>query len=130
MEDKLEHLIQSLKEAKPILNNPEGLTNSIMEQIEKATFRNISPLLLWARVALSTAAMLMLGLFVFQQTEAENPTARASVKPIIENKIEADSTCMQMLGSEHHNYIQTYLCYMQQNSIDNELFRTYPQQKK
>lgn len=129
MEDKLEHLVQSLKEAKPELKNPAGLTDSIMDRIGKQSDQKITPLLIWFRAALSTAAILLLGLFVFQQSEVEIVTASTSVRPVIENTVEADSTCMQMLGSEHLNYIQTYLCYMQQNSIDNELFRTYPLQK-
>lgn len=129
MEDKIEQLIQSLKQAKPVLKNPEDLTNSIMDQIGKQTEPRVTSFMIWVRVCLSSAAILLLGLFVFQQTEAETTTTSASVKPIIENKIETDSTCMQLLGSEHLNYIQTYLCYMQQNSIDNKLFKTYPLQK-
>jgi hypothetical protein len=129
MEDKLEQLVRSLKDAKPVLKNPESLTDSIMDQIGKQTEHKTTPLLIWVRAALSTAAVLMLGLFIFQQTEAENVTASTSVRPVIDNKLVADSTCMQMLGSEHLNYIQTYLCYMQQNSIDNKQFKTYPLQK-
>jgi hypothetical protein len=129
MEDKLEHLIQSLKEVKPELKNPTDLTDSIMDRIGKQTEQKYTPMLIWVRAALSTAAVLLLGLFVFQQTEAENVSASTSVRPVIENTLEADSTCMQMLGSEHLNYIQTYLCYMHQNSIDNEQFKTYPLQK-
>ncbi len=129
MEDKLEHLIQSLKEAKPVMKNPAGLTDSIMDRIGKQAEHKVTPLLIWVRAALSTAAVLLLGLFVFQQSEAEIVTASTSVRPVIENTLEADSTCMQMLGSEHLNYIQTYLCYMQQNSIDNKQFKTYPLQK-
>jgi flagellar basal body-associated protein FliL len=129
MEDKLEHLIQSLKEAKPVLKNPADLTDSIMDQIGKQSGLKITPMLIWVRVALSAAAVLLLGLFVFQQSEAETATATASVKPVIENKLEADSTCMQMLGSEHLNYLKTYLCYLQQNSIENKLNKSYPLQK-
>jgi len=40
-----------------------------------------------------------------------------------------DSTCIQTLNDDHSNAIETYLCYMQQNSIENELFKTYPLQK-
>ena len=129
MEDKLEHLVQSLKEAKPVMKNPAGLTDSIMDRIDKQAEHKYTPLLIWVRAALSAAAVLLLGLFVFQQSEAEIVTASTSVRPVIENTLEADSTCMQMLGSEHLNYIQTYLCYMQQNSIDNKQFKTYPLQK-
>jgi hypothetical protein len=129
MEDKLEHLILSLKEVKPKLNNSADLTDSIMDRIGKQAEHQVSPLLIWVRAALSTAAVLLIGLFVFQQSEVENVTSKISVKPIIENKLDVDSTCIQILGSEQLNYIQTYLCYMQQNTIDNKLFKTYPLQK-
>lgn len=129
MEDNLNQLLSKLREAKPILKQPESLTDSIMDEIGKQVVRKTSPLLIWTRVGLSTAAALLLGLFLFQQTEQGNPTARASVEPVVESTIVADSTCMQMLGSEHLNYLQTYLCYLQQNAIDNKQFRTFPQQK-
>ena len=129
MEDKLEQLIQSLKEAKPVLNHPESLTDSIMDRIGKKSEHKTTPLLIWVRTALSTAAVLLFGLFVFQQSEDVITTTAASVKPVIENKLEVDSTCMQMLGSEHLNYLKTYLCYLQQNSIENELNKSYPLQK-
>jgi hypothetical protein len=130
MEDKMEQLVRSLKNAKPALKNPESLTDSIMNQILQKPVHQVSPILLWARAALSTAAVLLLGLFLFQQTEAqEMPFASNTPKPVIEKPAEMDSSCLQMLGSEHLNYIETYLCYMQQNSIENELFKTYPLQK-
>lgn len=127
MENNLEQLIQSLKQAKPTLKDPSSLTDSIMEQI--GLQRKTTPLLIWARAALSTAAALLLGLFVFQQTEAEKTTSNASVNVVIENTIETDSTCMQMIGSEHLSMFKTYLCYMQQNAIENKLNKSYPLQK-
>lgn len=128
-EEKMEKLIRSLREAKPVLQHPESLTDSIMNQIGKKPVHRVYPLLIWTRAALSSAAVLLIGLYIFQQTEAENTFASSTPKPVIENKIEVDSTCLQMLGSEHLNVIETYLCYMQQNSIENELFKTYPLQK-
>jgi len=129
MEDKMEQLIRSLRESKPVLQHPENLTDSIMNQILKKPVHQVSPILLWTRAALSSAAVLLLGLFIFQQTEAENSMTSAAVKPFIENKLELDSTCMQMLGSDHLSIIKTYLCYLQQNSIENELNKSYPLQR-
>lgn len=127
--ENLERLIGSLKQATPVLNDPNSLTNSIMDQIGRNTSKKTPVFLIWARAAFSTAAAVLIGLFIFQQTEVENKTMTTSYKPIQEETIEVDSACMQLLGSEHLNYLQSYLCYMQQNSIDNELFKTYPQQK-
>jgi len=130
MKDKKEQLVRSLRDAKPTLKNPESLTDSIMNQILQKPVHQVSPILFWARAVLSTAAVLLLGLFLFQQTEAqEMPFASNTPKPVIEKPAEMDSSCLQMLGSERLNYIETYLCYMQQNSIENELFKTYPLQK-
>lgn len=127
--EKMEQLIRQLKEAKPVLKNPESLTDSIMNQIGQRSVHKVSPLLIWTRAALSSAAVLMVGLFIFQQTEAENNIASSTPKPVIENKIEVDSTCIQLLNEDRTNTYETYLCYMQQNSIENKLFKTYPLQK-
>jgi len=130
MEDQFEKLIRSVKSVKPVLNNPEDLTDSIMEQIENKILHRNSPLLIWARIALCTAAVLLFGLFFFQQTDAPDATiASTNPKYKIKNKIEADSTCMQLLGSEHLNIVRTYLCYLQENSIENQLNKSYPLQK-
>lgn len=129
IEDHLEKLSLALKQAKPTLKDPSRLTDSIMEQIGIQNKRKVTPMLIWVRATLSTAAALLLGLFVFQQTEAEKTTANASVKFVIENTIETDSTCMQMLGNEHLSMFKTYLCYMQQNAIDNKEFKTHPLKK-
>lgn len=128
MEDNLDQLLSKLREAKPILKHPESLTDSIMEQIGKQAERKTTPLLMWVRMSLSTAAILLLGLFLFQQNEMDASTS-ASIESVVEPALAADSACMQMLGSDHLNYLQTYLCYLQQNAIDNKQFRTFPQQR-
>lgn len=129
MEEKMDRLIRSLREAKPVLNNPESLTDSIMDRIGQQPVHQVSPLLIWVRAALSSAAVLLLGLFIFQQTEAENTITSSTPKPVIENKIEVDSTCIQILNNDRSNAYETYLCYMQQNSIENKMFKTYRLQK-
>ena len=130
MEDKMEKLIRSLKGAKPILNNPGNLTDSIMNRISQLPVHQVSLLLIWARAALSFAAVFLLGLFIFQQTEAqETPISSTTQKIVIENPIKMDSTCIQILNDDRSNAIETYLCYMQQNSIENKMFKTYRLQK-
>lgn len=126
----MERLVQSLKQATPVLKDPNDLTNSIMDQIGKSIPQKTPVLLIWTRAALSMAATVLIGLFLFQQSEAETITTTAAYIPIMEEKIEVDSTCMQLLGSEHLGIMKTYLCYMQQNSIENEQFTTHPQPKK
>ncbi len=130
MEDKFEQLFQSIKAVKPVLNNPDKLTDSIMEQIEQKTMLQVSPLLIWARIALCSAAVLLFGLFFIQQNEAQESTmASTNSKINLKNKMEMDSTCMQLLSSEHVNIVKTYLCYLQKNSIENKLNKSYPLQK-
>lgn len=129
-QENMERLIRSLKQATPVPKDPNSLTNSIMDQIGKTTLQQTPVLLIWTRAALSMAATLLIGLFLFQQSEAEIRTTTAAYKPKLVEKIEMDSTCMQMLGSEHLGIMKTYLCYMQQNSIENERFTTHPQLKK
>lgn len=127
--NQLEHLVQSLKQAKPILKDPGHLTDSIMDRIDMSSERKATPLLVWVRAALSTAAALLFGLFVFQQAEAEKTTANTTATFVIENTIQTDSTCMKLLDSEQSSIVKTYLCYLQQNSIENKLNKSYPMQK-
>lgn len=111
------------------MKQADSLTDSIMAEIGRQKEHKSIPWLTWARVGLSSAAILLLGLFLFQQAELDDTTAYASIEPVVETTLEADSACMQMLGSEHLNFLQTYLCYLQQNAIDNKQFRTFPQKK-
>lgn len=130
MDNKLEHLVQSLKEAKPKLSQPENLTDSIMDRIGLLPAKRTPTVLLWTRAALSTAAALLFGLFLLQQTEAkQNPIASSSSKVVVKTSTEMDTTCLQQLGNEHLNYLKTYLCYLQQNVLENKQFKTYPLQK-
>lgn len=128
-QENLERLIRSLKQATPVLNDPNSLTNRIMDQIHMTKPQKTPAFLMWARAGLSTAAAVLIGLFILQQSEAENKTMTTSYKPTQEEKIAVDSTCMQLFDSKHLNIMKTYLCYMQQNSIENERFTTHPQQK-
>lgn len=129
-EDKLERLVQSLKEAKPTLNDPDSLTDSIMDRIGGLPAKRTPTLLVWTRAALSTAAALLFGLFLLQQTEArQDTTAYVAPKTAVETRAELDSTCLQQLGDEHLNYLKTYLCYLQQNVLENKQLKTYPLQK-
>lgn len=128
-QENLNRLIRSLKQKTPTLNKPNCLINSIMDQIGKTTTKRTPVFLILARAALSTAAAVLIGLFIFQQSEAENRTMTTSHKPIQKETIEVNSSCMQQLGSEHLNILKTYLCYMQQNAIENQRFTTHPKQK-
>lgn len=128
-QENLDRLIRSLKQKTPTLNDPNILINCIMDQIGKTTPKRTPVFLIWARAALSSAAAVLIGLFIFQQSEAENRTMTTSYKPIQEETIEVNSSCMQQLGSEHLNILKTYLCYMQQNAIENQRFTTHPKQK-
>lgn len=128
-EEKMEQLIRSLREAKPVLNNPGSLTDSIMQEIKEKPAQKVSPLLILTRAVLSSAAVLLFGLFIFQQTDAQENRTSTLSRPVIELKIDADSTCIQILNNDQSNLMETYLCYMQQNAIENEFSKPYPKPK-
>lgn len=130
MEDNLNKIIESLRRSKPTLKDPEILTDRIMDRIEQQAGHKTAPMLIWIRAALSAAAVLLFGLFLLQQTDSPQSLRTENVpKAVAETPADMDSACLQQLGSEHLNYLKTYLCYLQQNAIENELFKTYPQQK-
>jgi len=123
-DNKLENLISNLRQQKPMLDDAGLLTDIIMKKI-KSKSTNMKPsVLIWIRVISSSAAVLLLGLFLFQQTESNNITTNYGSTHLIKNHINIDSVCMENLKNKQANMLEIYYCYMQQNSIKNNRFKT------
>ena len=70
------------------------------------------------------AAILLVGLFLFQQNESETIASTNKSIPVLEKKINTDSLC----SDNPESPAKTYFCYMRQNSIKNNQLTTYSQQ--
>jgi hypothetical protein len=125
-DEKLEMLTGKLRQTRPVLSTQDAtlLTERIMRQIDRKPARTQLPIVLGLRTILSSAAVLLLGLLVFQQTEAKNIVASDGPVPALENKRTIDLRCVQLTDNEHHNLMKTYFCYMQQKTIENNQFKS------
>jgi len=121
---KYEHLLEKLRQTQPVLNDAAMLTDSIMQQIEQHRSSSQPHFLLWFRAISSSAAIFLLGLFVFQQSEAQNPVDDQVHSPVLVTQVSIDSTCIQYQSTSEPNLLKTYLCYMQQNAIENNQFES------
>ena len=127
-EDKLDYLLNKLSRQEPELKDAGLLTDSIMNAIRHKSHRQAPPVLMWIRAVSSVAAILLIGLFLFQQNDPDTIIASTN-KPIIpvEKKIDIDPTCIQQRSNKQVNLIATYFCYMQQHSIKNNQLRSITQ---
>jgi hypothetical protein len=128
IDNKLDNLIGMLRQQNPELNKAELLTDSIMNQVGNKSHRSKLPVLIWVRTISSSAAVLLIGLFLYQQTEAESIASNYQPKHCIKNNINIDSICMQNLNENRTNLVETYRCHLQQNSIKNNQYKAYTQQ--
>jgi len=126
-EDKFDIIVDRLHQHKPKPDNADVLTNSIMQVLMNQSQRSTSKFLIFVRVVSSSAAVLLLGLFLFQQNGTELVASAHKPMPILENKINVDSLCIQRLSNKRVNLLETYFCYMQKNSIKNKQLRAYAQ---
>jgi len=129
-EEKLDTLLHELIKTVPELTGSEMLTEKIMQKIKEKTIYRIPAVLIWIRAVSGSAAILLLGLFLFQQNEttAIASTPKPSGHPEI--RINIDSMCLKNLNSPASNIMALYMCHLQQNSIKNKLYKTIDQQLK
>lgn len=129
-EDKLDILINKLSNTAPELTNAEMLTENIMQKIKDKDLHRNPILLTWIRAVSGTAAVLLIGLFLFQQNGIET-TASATKQPVPpEIRINIDSVCLNYLHNPTSNLMALYMCHLQQNSIKNKQFKIVDQQLK
>jgi len=128
-EDKLDMLLHKLSNTDPELSDAEMLTENIMQKI-KAKDRHRNPILLtWIRSVTGTAAVLLIGLFLFQQNGIETTASATKLEPP-EIRLNIDSVCLKNMKSPSTNLMAVYLCHLQQNSIKNKQFKIVEQQLK
>lgn len=128
LDDKLDNLVEKLSRVKPKLQDAEVLTNSIMQQISIQSPHSKPKLLIWIRVISSSAAIFLLGLFLFQQTGSDPIASTIKPKHLFENKLIIDPECIHLKDNNQINILKTYYCYMKQNSIKNEQLKVLRQQ--
>lgn len=128
-DNKLENLISNLRQQMPELDNAELVTEKIMNGIDRKSQRPKSFTMGWIRVVSSSAAVFLLGLFIYQQTKVSEITADYTPTHLVEHSININPECIQNVGYGHTNLLETYVCHMVTNSIENKRFQSYYQQQ-
>lgn len=122
-EIKYKILIDRLRDAKPDAGNPDLLTDEIMQAI-RLQHKNAMPgLLVWIRPLMTAAALLLFGLFLYQQFETNDTiqdiTVAKFIKPVFINKTNCSSDSTLNL-SENRKLLNQYICYLRSNIAENE----------
>jgi hypothetical protein len=107
-------LIMRLREQKPVLQNADLLTDSIMDTISSHKQNRLPNWLLWTRIVSSAAAAIFICLLVYQKTDV-NAATQSSIcmvhKPL---------TIESLLKNKPTNEQKSYLIYLQQNIRKNK----------
>ena len=119
-EDKFDDLLNVIRNQQPTLEKSEFLTARIMNEVSKRPRKSRISFLLLLRTVSSSAAMFLLGLYVYQQTYVETTPTYKQHSQFTEYKIDIDSICIQHHNQQQLNLMKTYICYMQKNSIKNK----------
>jgi len=127
-EDKLDILLNKLSKTTPVLTDAEMLTEIIMQKIQKKTNHRKPIALIWIRTVTGTAAVLLIGLFLFQQYGSEKTAITTKHTSPPEIRINIDSVCLNNIHSPSSGLMALYMCHLQQNSIKNKQFKTIDQQ--
>jgi len=123
-DNKLESLISNLRQQKPELESAELFTDKIMNGIDRKIQRPKSYAMGWIRAVSSSAAVFLLGLFLFQQTEKEEVNSNVRFQYLPVQHINIDSLCIQ----NSKNKREIYFCYMQRNAYKNQQVKLFTKQ--
>jgi hypothetical protein len=124
---KFDNVIGNLRRQKPVITDSDLLTESILKQIKLKSDQSKPLFLIWVRTVSSAAAVLLLGLFAFQQTITE--TVVTNYRPhAFAFKISINPECIRYAKSKPTTLAEIYSCYLRQNSIKNKRYQSYCQQ--
>lgn len=113
-EDKTDQLIERLRHQSPTLTDPERLTDSIMDAIPGKETGSRS-WLQFVRVISSSAAALLIGLYMYQQSAVYNPTVAQTVDYVIHSS----SFSIHITDTDRTSLFESYMRYLKQNKQEN-----------
>jgi len=129
-DNKFDNIISNLRQQKPEIKDAETLTDSIMERLTPKSKRLTPSFLLIVRTVSSSAAVFLLGLFLYQQMDFTEPNKSTQTAQLVEPKLEIHTECMQNVNTKKPNMLEIYFCYIQSNSIKNHQLQSYYQRLK
>jgi len=84
-------------------------------------------LLILIRTISSAAAVLLFGLYLFQQNEINASYLIQNSAHLLDYKVNIDSSCIHVSEENRIQLIESYYCYLKQNSIKNKRIKNYYQ---
>lgn len=111
---KTNQLIERLRQQSPTLSQPGQLTDSIMDALPVKETGNRSWLPL-VRVISSSAAVLLIGMYLYQQSAVYNPT----VEQTVDNVIQSSSFNFHPNDTDRTSLYESYKRYLKQNKQEN-----------
>ena len=121
-EYKTDQLLERLRQQSPTLTQPGHLTDSIMETLPGKNASNRSWLQL-VRVLSSSAATLLIGLYMYQQSAVYNPTVEQTVDYVIHSS----SFSFHPIDTDRTSLFESYMHYLKQNKMENQRSRQIKQ---
>lgn len=121
-EYKTDQLLERLRQQSPTLTQPGHLTDSIMEALPGKNASNRSWLQL-VRVLSSSAATLLIGLYMYQQSAVYNPTVEQTVDYVIHSS----SFSFHPIDTDRTSLFESYMHYLKQNKMENQRSRQIKQ---
>lgn len=118
-EEKYRILLHKLQESKPVLHNPEEVTQDIMTKLNKKKEMSIPGIIIRLRPWISVASIFFIGLFIYQQTDFPLPEANATPIQLSES-LTVKEECLQELLREkpdRESLLKTYYCYREQTEF-------------
>ena len=118
------YLINRLRDTKPELGEPKALTDNIMNELQKTSVTNTKRIIQWARPVMTTAALFLLALFIFQQLDEpdELPVSSFAYRENLNPKT-INNNCfteVERNGNKNKSLFSLYLCYMKQTKLAND----------
>lgn len=131
-ETKYEILLDRLRDAKPVADNPDVLTDKIMDSIGQQKNASTPQILVYLHAVMTAAALFLLGLLSYQHVATTIYTHEISisnyVKPVIQHKTTCGSDFTLELPEKNKLLIQ-YICHMKNNQLENnnskQLYRKF-----
>jgi hypothetical protein len=131
--NKYETLISKLQATKPLIENPELLTDSVIRKIQSNEPDNTKGKTLFLIRLISTAAaVLFLGLYLVQSTENYNKSETDNNSQLLSIKLLRTEYCGSFSNSikgNKNDLFAQYMCYMQKNTNENKIFNQYFQKQ-
>lgn len=118
-DDKLYHLIHKLREANPMLDRPQDLTEKIMTSVAKKKTKTAARIIMLARPWISVAAVFFIGLYIFQQNDISVEVNQIQVTEKKKMQLSSNS-CLSAYAAGEGSFLKSYSCYIKQAELKNK----------